>query len=144
MNACLSTDAIVAIGAALDWEIADGLRHLQTCDECREQLESLRLTRAGFADTEPVDPEVLQRISAALGTAARTERAQTEHRARWVAPIEGLLGGVAALIVLVSSGVRIDSPGAAALGFVLGAVMMTSGALIARTARVFRNGGAHA
>jgi hypothetical protein len=30
------------------------------------------------------------------------------------------------------------------LGFVLGAAMMTSGALIARNARMFQNGGAHA
>jgi hypothetical protein len=144
MNTCLSTDAILAVGAALEWDVPNGLRHLENCEECRAQLEALRLTRAGFTDSEPVDATVVQRISAAVSSLAREERANAERRARWVMPVEGLLGGVTALIILVSSHVRIDSPGAAVLGFVLGAAMMTSGALIARNARMFQNGGAHA
>ena len=130
MSGCLDTDAILAIGDALNWDVAEGLRHLDTCDDCRTQLEVLRLTRLGFSETEPVDAEVLRRISAALGEASRSERSRLGVRERVVHSIEAFMAGVTALIILVSSGIEIESIGAGVLGFVLGAALMMGGRVL--------------
>jgi hypothetical protein len=132
MTGCLDTDAILAIGDALNWDVAEGLRHLDSCDDCRAQLDILRLTRVGFSETERVDTEVLRRISAALGQAARSERSRVRLRERVVHSIEVIMAGVTALIILVSSGIEIQSIGAGALGFTLGAALMAGGKTLAR------------
>ena len=83
MNHCLSTDAILTIGDALGWDVQDGLRHLQTCEECRAQLEVLRLARDGFVETEPIDAAVLGRIATAVSAAARSEQQRARAGERW-------------------------------------------------------------
>lgn len=134
MTACLNADALVAIGDALQWEVSEGLRHLEACEECRVQLEVLRLTRAGLFDSEPVDAAVLARVSGALNRTASTERRQVRLRERWVQAGEGALAGVTALIVLFSNRVPIDSVGTVAIGFALGSALMMGGRLLARSA----------
>jgi anti-sigma factor RsiW len=144
MTECLGTDAMIAIGDALSWDVSEGLRHLQTCEECRAQLEALRLTRAAFVDSEPVDAAVLRRISAALSAAADTERKRSRVRRRWGQSAEAFLAGVTALIILVTNRVPIDGIGGAALGFALGATLMVCGGMLVRKMSAFGQGGAHA
>jgi cation transport ATPase len=143
MKDCLSTDAIVAIGEALDWNVMEGLHHLHSCEECRAQLETLKLAHSVLVETETVDADVLQRVTAAVNAAAAKEQRQAqrpERRALWW---EAILAGVTALIVLVSSGVTIESPAAVALGFTLGAALLVSGRWLAHGWPAFRQGGAH-
>jgi anti-sigma factor RsiW len=133
MSECLGTDAILAIGDALDWDISEGLRHLETCGECRTRLEALRLTRLAFVETEPVDPALVRRISAAVNAAARTEKNRARQRQRWVGAVEPLVAGLTGLIVLVSSGIQIESTAAGLLGFALGATLIVGGRVLARS-----------
>lgn len=132
MTACLNADTMVAIGDALQWEVPEGLRHLEACEECRAQLEVLRLTRAGLFDSEPVDGAVLARISGALSAAADSERRQVRLRERLVQAGEGVLAGITALVVLFSNRVPIHSIGAVAIGFGLGATLMIGGRVLGR------------
>jgi hypothetical protein len=142
MSQCLSADAIIGIGDALNWDVAEGLQHLQTCEECGARLEVLRITRSGFVETEPVDGAVLRQISEAVGMAARHERQRARVRERWIQSIEALMAGVTALIILISSDVSIDSIGTAALAFLLGATLMVCGRLFARNVSAFAQEGA--
>jgi hypothetical protein len=131
------------IGEALDWNVAEGLQHLGSCEDCRAQLETLQLTRSVFVEAEPVDAAVLQRISAAVNAAAATELRATRTQGRATLWLEALLAGATGLIVLVSSGVPIDRPGTAALGFALGCALMVSGRWLARSWPVVGQGRAH-
>ena len=133
MSECFGADALLAIGGALDWDVAEGLRHLETCGECRTRLEALRLTRLAFAETEPVDPAVARRISAAVSAAARAEKSRARQRQRWAGALEPLVAGVTGLIVLVSSDIRIESAAAGLLGFALGATLIACGRALARS-----------
>ena len=143
MTTCLSTDALVAIGDALDWDVASGLAHLQSCEECRADLETLRLAREGLVATESVEPAVLRRISTAVTAAAAADKERAMTQRRWWRWGEAILAGVAALVVLRSSGIRIDSVGTAAIAFALGAILMTTGNALTQNASLGGNG-AHA
>lgn len=142
MSECLGTDAMLAIGDALAWDVSEGLRHLETCGECRAQLEALRLTRVAFVETEPIDPAVVRRISAAVSAAARTEKRRARQHQRWVGAVEPLIAGVTGLIVLVSSGIPIESTAAGLLGFAMGATLIVGGRVLVRS--VPQLGSAHA
>jgi hypothetical protein len=133
MSECLGTDAMLAIGDALSWDVSEGLRHLETCGECRGRFEALRLTRLAFVETEPVDPAVVRRISAAVSAVARAEKSRTRRRQRWANAVEPLVAGATGLIVLVSSGIPIESAPAGLLGFALGATLIVGGRVLARS-----------
>ena len=133
MSECPSTDAMLAVGDALDWDVPEAVRHLETCDECRTRLEALRLTRLAFVETRAVDPAVLRRISAGIDAAARTEKNRARQRHRWVSVAEPLMAGVTGLIILVSSGIPIVSAPAGLLGFTLGATLILGGRALARS-----------
>lgn len=144
MTECLTADALLAIGDALDWNVADGLRHLDTCDECRAQLETMQLARASLTASEPVDDAVLRRISTAIDRAAAAERVDSNRHARWAFAIEVFVAGIAALVVLTSSGVHIQSFGAAVGGFTLGGALLIAGRVLARRVPALRLEATHA
>jgi hypothetical protein len=138
MKGCPDTDAMVTIADAMNWEVAEGLRHLQTCEECRTRVEALQLTRAAFTEEEPVEAADVQRISAALGAAAHSERARAHAARRWADAIEAVMAGITAVILLVSGGIEIRSISAALLGFALGATFLIVGRVLARQAAASR------
>lgn len=41
MNRCLDEDTLVSLGAALDWDTDEGLRHVVDCQSCQQQLRQL-------------------------------------------------------------------------------------------------------
>ncbi|MCH7475723.1 MAG: hypothetical protein IIA27_13775 [Gemmatimonadetes bacterium] len=41
MNRCLDEDTLVSLGAALDWDPDEGLRHVVDCQSCQQQLRQL-------------------------------------------------------------------------------------------------------
>jgi predicted anti-sigma-YlaC factor YlaD len=51
MNACLEADDLVALGAAVHWDVDDVLEHLAACEGCREQLRGLRAAYHAAAAT---------------------------------------------------------------------------------------------
>jgi hypothetical protein len=131
MTTCPGPDAIVAIGEAFDWNVADGVRHLQACEECREQIELLHLTRAAFSDAESVEPWVEQRIGEALHNASLAEAEHVRQRRGWIAVAEPVAAGVTGLLLLRSGGIQVESITGALVGFALGALAIVGGRLIA-------------
>jgi hypothetical protein len=127
MSECPDTDAIATIGSALRWNVQEGLRHLQTCDDCRDRIDVLQATHAAFTVVEAIDDAVLARIPAALSAEARSERTRTRTIRRRAAVAEALLAGAAAPIALITSGVAIGSAAAGILAVVTGIVLMTLG-----------------
>ena len=41
MNRCLEGNTLVSLGAALDWDTDEGLRHVVDCQSCQQQLRQL-------------------------------------------------------------------------------------------------------
>ncbi len=41
MNRCLDGDTLVSLGAALDWDTDESLRHVVDCHSCQQQLRQL-------------------------------------------------------------------------------------------------------
>jgi hypothetical protein len=127
MRSCPDTDAIVTIADALSWDVADGLRHLQTCADCHAQLDALQLTRSVLSETETIDAATLERISASIGAEACMERARGRNAERWASALEAVLAGVAGPLVLVSSGIELGGITSAAVTFALGAAFLVYG-----------------
>jgi anti-sigma factor RsiW len=119
MRECPDTDAIITVAAALDWDVAEGLRHLKTCDDCRARLGALRVTRAAISEAEPVPEAALARVAEALRAEASEERGRSVRGDRWVSALEAALAAVGAPLVLATSGIEI---GSIAAGLVAGAV----------------------
>jgi hypothetical protein len=134
MSQCPEVDALLAVGDAFAWDVERGLRHLQSCDECRTQLDVLRQARAGFAESEAVDPVVLQRIAARVGDAAREEQMRAASSEQLVRVAEAVLAGVATLAVIASNRIPVDSAATGLLAFTIGALLMAGGSALARTA----------
>ena len=130
MSEHLSTDAIVGLGAAVDWNLADALRHLEMCDDCREQLELLRLARAGLTESEAVDAVVLRRIQASLHDAAGTDRIRRPSRDGLYKGAEVLLAGLTAVVIAMWSGIDVDTAGAAAGAFLVAALVVMLGYVV--------------
>jgi hypothetical protein len=137
MSGCLDTDAILTIGHALAWNVEEGLSHLRTCTNCRAQIETLRRTREELLASTPVDPQTLQRISAALHEASRGTFDLARRRKRLRRVAEACAAGVTALLILVSNGVPIEGPATALVGFSLGAILMVAGTALARRLPTF-------
>jgi len=51
MNACLEADDLVALGAAVRWNVDEVLEHLAGCEGCRERLRGLRAVHHSAADS---------------------------------------------------------------------------------------------
>jgi predicted anti-sigma-YlaC factor YlaD len=127
MKECPDTDAIVTIADALEWDVVEGLRHLQTCDDCRARLDTLQVARAALSETQPVDAALLARVAHAVSVEAQDERERTRRTERRASALEALLAGVAAPVVLISSGFEIGSVAAGLLTCALGATLLIYG-----------------
>jgi hypothetical protein len=131
----LDTDALIAIGEALDWDVPGGLRHLESCGDCRAELDALRLSRSALTEREEVPARVVNDITRAVSAAATVERRRVARKRDWIGVAEAVLAGLTALIVVISSGVEIENIAAAALAFALGATLMLLGRAVGRTSR---------
>ena len=127
MRECPDSDAIVSIADALDWEVAEGLQHLQTCADCRARIATLQAARSALLDAQPVEALVLDRITDALSEAAHHERVRARRTQRWASVAEAVLAGAAAPVVLVSGGVQIGSMAAVLLTGALGSAFVVYG-----------------
>jgi hypothetical protein len=99
MKQCPGTDALASIGAALDWNTAEGLRHLISCDKCSAQLRTMQMTHAAFAKTEVVNDDVVAKITHLISVEATNER-ERGRRVRNIGwGVEAALAGATALTV---------------------------------------------
>jgi hypothetical protein len=132
MNECPDTDTVVTIGNSLNWKVADGMRHLQTCDECRTQIKILETMHSAFTEIEEVDETVYNRIDKYLHSEARNERKWIRMTQRRVNKLETVMAGITALVVLASSGITPGSILIWVTGFFLGAAMVAVGKILFR------------
>ena len=133
MKECFDTDTIVTIGNALNWEVAEGMRHLQTCDECRARTKALQTAHTALTETEAVDDAVVDRIDALLLAETRSERARVRSSRRRVNVIETVMAGITALVVLVSGGIIPGSAAAWVISFASGVILLTAGKMLSRS-----------
>ena len=127
MKECLDTDAIVTVAAALDWDVAEGLRHLNTCDDCRARIDTLRVTLAAMSEVNAVPDASLARVADALRAEAREERARARRADRWASALEAALAAVGAPLVLASGGIEIGSTAVGLVAAALGAALLLYG-----------------
>jgi hypothetical protein len=127
MKECTDTDAIVTVAAALDWNVAEGLRHLTTCDDCRARIDMLRVTHAAMSEVDAVPDAALARVADALRAEARAERGRARRADRWANALEAALAGVGAPLVLASSGIEIGSIAVGLVTAALGAALLLYG-----------------
>jgi anti-sigma factor RsiW len=144
MIPCLDDEALLGIGHALEWGIGEGLSHLQTCAQCRTQLEMLQRIREEMLASESLDPAALHEITAAVRQAGREERFAARRRAPLWQAGEAFAAGVTGLIAVNSSGVPIEGPTVAAVAFSLAAILMIAGSTLARRLSTLRPIGASA
>ena len=127
MKECLDTDAIVTVAAALDWDVAEGLRHLNTCDDCHARIDTLRVTHAVLSEVNAVPDAALARVADALRAEAREERGRARRADRWAGALEAALAAVGAPLVLASSGIEIGSTAVGLVAAALGAALLLYG-----------------
>ena len=144
MSDCLDADATLAIGHVFEWRISEGLSHLHTCAECRARLELMQRIRLGMLASTPVDPAVLENVSAVLRQASRDNFARGQRHSRLRQVVEACAAGVTGLIAVTSNGVSVEDPSTAVVAFALGVILMTAGSTVARWLPTSRARGAHA
>lgn len=121
MSDCLETNSLLTIAEALDWQTSAKLNHLQTCANCRAALDMLQRLREELHADDVVPPAVIQQTQMALQQAA--------GRTHMWTVLEPGIAGLTAVLILRSSGIQVDSPLVAAVGFVMGAALAIAAAI---------------
>jgi predicted anti-sigma-YlaC factor YlaD len=122
MSDCPGTDALATIAGALEWDVDEGVKHLTSCDACREQLRALRDVYVAYEASESVPEHVLARVGSAVAHEAARERSRGRKVENVGDVIEAILAGATAMAVLQTGG--LDVP--AALRIVVFGVVATS------------------
>ncbi len=120
MKSCLDIDALMAVGAALNWRSDDGLRHLAECESCRAQLAELAVVRQSLTEVaEPADGFV----DLVMATLPDAGSEVVEGSEPWTALdlVNPVLAGLTALVAVLLVGKPIVAPGAAAIGAAIAA-----------------------
>ena len=103
MNVCLEADDLVALGAAVQWDVDGVLEHLAGCDNCREQLRGLRAVYRAAADTITPVAGFSEAVMQAVG---ERHAAQTRSRFPMISLLAPALAAMTTLfaVLTVSSG----------------------------------------
>lgn len=109
MKRCPGTDALTTIASALEWDVEDGVRHLNTCPECAQQLRALQLTYLSYEESAEVSPAETNSIMHAIAEAGKRERAVTRRKGAIGDFVEALLAGGTAVTVLNGFGGGVPS-----------------------------------
>lgn len=107
MRECIGIDELVGISRAVEDDIDATLRHLETCRDCREQLEDLHVARAAITETVLLSDAALERVAAAVRDEALRERTRVQAARPWANVLEALLAAATAVALLIWSGIRI-------------------------------------
>ena len=66
MSRCLDLDRLVAVGAAIDWQVDEVLDHLGDCAECRAELQRLASVHSALSEEEEPRPGLVDDVMADL------------------------------------------------------------------------------
>ena len=122
MSECPSADALTTIADALDWDVEHGLRHLNTCGACAEQLQALQHTHDAFEETVAVSDDVVAKITHLIAAERVHESSHEQRRNKLGNVIEALLAGLTGVVVVSGGGI---GGSGAAVALVFGAVATT-------------------
>lgn len=132
MTRCLDTDTLATVGAALEWDVEAGARHLLGCASCQDTLRQLASAHAALAEEVPPRAGFIEDVMRALPVDEPEPVATGWKVADLVNPA---LAAVTALAVIVAgAGDALSAP----------AVPMVAAAFVALgTALWNRRAGAH-
>jgi hypothetical protein len=102
---CLGADVLTTIANALDWDVEHGLRHLNTCNICGDQLRALQVTHDAFAESVAVSDDVVAKITHLISAEADHEQARERRRHKLGNIVEALLAGLTGVMVASGGGV---------------------------------------
>ena len=108
MKECPNIDSLTTIGAALDWDVDNHLRHLISCQHCAEQLRLLQSTHHSFAIEETVSDDVVAKIAHLMSAEAAHEKARSQRVQKLGFGIEALLAGFTAVAIANGGGVGLS------------------------------------
>ncbi|HET9439840.1 MAG TPA: hypothetical protein VFO52_06700 [Longimicrobiales bacterium] len=108
MSNCPGADALVTIAGALAWDVDEGIRHLTSCVQCRNQLQLLASVHGTYDGYDDLSEQALAQITLTLSAEAERE-AHRGRRARAVGDVaEALLAGGTAVAVVSASGLAVS------------------------------------
>lgn len=125
MNECPGTDALTTIASALEWDVDNGVRHLNSCATCAEQLRALQVTRESYDESIEVSRQDVDGILRKISVAADQERTRDRRKHTVGNFVEAMLAGGTAVTVLSASGSGVSAaalPGALTFAVVAAAV----------------------
>ncbi len=67
MNRCLDGDTLVSLGAALDWDTDEGLRHVVDCQSCKQQLRQLAELHRHLTEEIKPRPDFTDEVIESIG-----------------------------------------------------------------------------
>ncbi len=103
MKGCLEVDALVGLGAALDWRLEEGLEHLRECVHCRRRLERLGELSGTLGATIEPRPGFEERVIASLFRPGGA--GQVRLRRAWLAALlNPALAGLTAFFAIALAG----------------------------------------
>jgi predicted anti-sigma-YlaC factor YlaD len=116
MRGCLDRDALVTLGAALDWEIEERLRHLAECESCRAELKRLATVHSVLGEELQPAPGFADRVLHALRVepGARPARSRLPRLAGVLNPVLAALTSFFA-VAFVATGQGVPELGPPAL-----------------------------
>lgn len=108
MSNCPGTDALVTIAGALAWDVDEGIRHLTSCVQCREQLQLLASVHGTYDEYDDLNAQTIAQITQMLAAEAGQE-ARRGRRVRAMGDVaEALLAGGTAVAVVSASGLTVS------------------------------------
>ncbi len=97
MNRCLDLDRLVAVGAAVDWQVDELLEHLRDCTECREELRRLASVHGALSAEEAPRPGLVDEVMANL---VATQASRVSMRRMMSVSLTPLLAGMTAFFAI--------------------------------------------
>ena len=67
MNHCWDEDRLVSLGAALDWDTDEGLRHVVDCRSCQQQLRELSELHRDLTEEMKPRPDFTDDVIRSIG-----------------------------------------------------------------------------
>jgi hypothetical protein len=105
MKDCPSTDALATIAGALEWDVEAGMRHLNSCALCAEQLQMLQITHDAYEERAEISPSDVNSIMQAIAQESARERVRGRRTRTLGDIVEALLaGGTAVTVISASAG----------------------------------------
>ena len=105
MKDCPSTDALATIAGALEWDVESGMRHLNSCTQCAQQLHALQSTHNAYEERAEITATEVNSIMQAIAQESAREQVRGRRTRTLGDIVEALLaGGTAVTVISASAG----------------------------------------